>query len=358
MKWETSTTGSENWGRSHSGRTPETGRAPERSNIVPATKQAAARELGVHAGCALSEHQVGGFPMVIKARYFGDRTFFRENPRTEDQCDGMPKGAVERTCLLFIASVSCALAEPQSSIDEARLPPQVQRINGVLVPVPDEIFRVLDTFRDSNWKAVLHPDLSALRPAGTPARIALSLGLVLGEGFLAISAEDEAEMQDLGKAAVKLARALGVEKSVIRRKKSVMDHVDRKDWAAVRKEWSEVTADLKAAMIEIKSEPLSQLVSLGGWLRGLEALATLASQHYSAGSAQLLHQPVMLDYFAEVVASMHSKFREDPAVIAMEEGIGRLQSLMGSKHGPSISKHDVRAIHHVSADLVKFLCTE
>ena len=79
-----------------------------------------------------------------------------------------------------------------------------------------------------------------------------------------------------------------MEKSVLTRANCIIDHAEKKDWVAVRAEWAGVNADLKEAMVEIGSEPLSQLVSLGGWLRGAEAVSVLVSQHYSTEAAQLL----------------------------------------------------------------------
>jgi len=232
------------------------------------------------------------------------------------------------------------------------LPPQVQRINGVLVPVPREIFRVLDSFPEPNWQGVLRPDLAALQPAGDPSEIALSLGLVVGEGFVAIAARDAHEMEDLGRAATKLARALGVEKSVLRREKSIVDHAGAGNWAAVRAEWSSVDADLKEAMLEIRSQSLSQLVSLGGWLRGLDALAALVAQRYSATRAQLLSQPFLLAYFAGQVGAMESRIRDTPALAALEAGFVRLQPLVGKKDPPPLSEREVREVRAVSGELV------
>jgi phosphoglycolate phosphatase-like HAD superfamily hydrolase len=231
-------------------------------------------------------------------------------------------------------------------------------VDGVLVPVPQEIFRALDTFQDSNWNSILRPDLATLRPDGSPAKIALSLGLVLGEGFLTISAKDAVEMQNLGRTAIRLARALGIEDSILRRQKSVLDSVELQDWTAVRKEWSNVSEDLKAAMIEIKSESLSQLISLGGWLRGLEALSALASSRYSTATAQLLRQPEMLGYFADVVGKMGDKLGEDQSVIATRDGISRLQPLITGKRGTAPSEHDAREIREVSKTLMDALCAE
>ena len=259
--------------------------------------------------------------------------------------------------VLFLGFVPFAPAESPAPFDDTRLPRQVQRIDGVLVPVPNEIFRALEAFRDSNWQPVLRPDLATMQTTGISAQIALSLGLVIAEGFLAVAAEDATAVEDLGKAALKLARALGVEKSVLARGNSIIDHAGKKDWVAVREEWSGVNADLKEAMVEIGSEPLSQLVSLGGWLRGAEALSALVSQHYSTEAAQLLHQPVLLDYFGKRVSQMEDKIRADPAVIEMEKGIIRLRPLFGSENQTPISAQQVKEIRTIAAELVKSIDT-
>ncbi len=120
----------------------------------------------------------------------------------------MLKSSTQIALFVLLAFASYASAAPAPPFDETRLPPQVQRIDGVLVPAPSEIFRTLDTFRDSNWTAVVHPELATLRTTGGSSQIALSLGLVIAEGFLAVAAEDAAGVQDLGREAHKLARAL------------------------------------------------------------------------------------------------------------------------------------------------------
>ena len=142
-------------------------------------------------------------------------------------------------------------------------------------------------------------------------------------------------------------------KSVLRRGNSIIDHAGKKDWTAVREEWSGVNEDLKDAMVEIGSEPLSQLISLGGWLRGAEALSALVAQHYSAKGAELLQQPVLLGYFEKRMSQMDGKIRADPAVIEMEKGVIRLKPLFGSENPPPISAQQVKQIGQIAADLVK-----
>ena len=72
-------------------------------------------------------------------------------------------------------------------------------------------------------------------------------------------------------------------------------YADKNEWIAARKEWDGVFSDLQSGMIEIKSKELSQLVSLGGWLRGTEALCALVLENYSPERAELIRQPLLLD---------------------------------------------------------------
>lgn len=278
---------------------------------------------------------------------------------------GMPSDVIKVWALACVASSTLGWAQPVAPTPGAGggsqlpLPPQVQTMNGVLAPVPGEIFRTLDTFRDANWRGVLQPDLTELRVVGGPPRIALSLGLVIGEGFIAIAADEPDEVQDLGKTALKLARALGVEASVLRRGKSVVDYAEKGDMDAVREEWSGVSTDLKEAMRQIRSASLPQLVTLGGWLRGLEALTVLIGQRYTPESAQLLYQPALLDAFEQRIAEMPAKVRLSPAVKEMSRGIVTLRPLIGrDPKSTPLTAGEVKKVRKIAGDLVKGIYEE
>jgi hypothetical protein len=72
-------------------------------------------------------------------------------------------------------------------------------------------------------------------------------------------------------------------------------------------------------MNELKSQQLAQLVSLGGWLRGTEALTALLLQNYSNQEAELLRQPALLNYFEKRLAEMSDDMRTNPIIVRMRE---------------------------------------
>jgi len=97
--------------------------------------------------------------------------------------------------------------------DASQLPRQSKPISDVVVPIPREVFGTLDKFANSNWRTVQRSALGHAKAKGDQTQIALLLGVVIAEGFIAVEAEDSAAVKDIGTAALALARALGVERA-------------------------------------------------------------------------------------------------------------------------------------------------
>ncbi len=237
-------------------------------------------------------------------------------------------------------------------VDVPPLPPQATLVEDVLVPIPSEIFGTLDHFADSNWQRVQRLELARSRPGNDQAQTALRLGAVIAEGFIAVEAQDAVEVKDVGKTVLTLALALGVEKSVLRRSNSIIDHAEKRQWESVRKEWSAVNADVKAAMVKLRSEQISQLVSFGGWLRGTEALTGVVLQHYSPENAALLRQPAVLDHFEARLERMSDKLKKDSVVARSPNIILTLRQLSGPPEGAPILRAKVESIRTTVTEAV------
>jgi len=231
------------------------------------------------------------------------------------------------------------------------LPSQAKQVHGLVIPVPKEIFRSLDQFRDANWPAVKRPEVARWKSHGDQAQIATLLGVVIAEGFIAMEAKDSAEVENLGKSVLSLARGLGIRDRAIRRSRSIMELADKNEWSEARKEWDGVLSDLETGMIEIKSAQLAQLVSLGGWLRGTEALSALVLQNYSAERSNLIRQPALIDDLDERVRAMSSDIQSRPIVKKLLDGTQTIRSLVESENG-SLSEETVRKVHGICAELV------
>jgi hypothetical protein len=258
-----------------------------------------------------------------------------------------------KLCFLVLAvAVIVINAVAQTSSEEnSQLPSQAKQVHGVAVPVPKEIFRSLDQFRDANWSTVKRPEVARWKSRGDQAQIATLLGVVIAEGFIAMKAEDSTEVKNLGRTVLALARGLGVEERALRRSRSIIELADKNAWTTARQEWDGVLSDLESGMIELKSAQLAQLVSVGGWLRGTEGLSALVLQKYSPEHSDLIRQPGLVDYLEKQLLAMNSDIQARPMVVKLLDGIHRIRALVESENGP-LPEETVRKVHGICKELV------
>jgi hypothetical protein len=259
--------------------------------------------------------------------------------------------STSNVCLLSLVVLAVSAFGETPAEQGRSLPSEAKSVKGIVVPVPEKVFDSLDKFRDANWRAVQRPEIARWRSHGGQVQTALLLGTVVAEGFIAMEAEDSTEVDKIGNDVLNLSRALGVERIVLRRSRSVMESADQNQWTSARKEWDGVLSDLEKGMVRLKSEPLSQLVSLGGWLRGSEALCALVLQNYSPERAELVRQPALMDYLEKQLLKMEGRRESRSTIVRMLEGIRRIRLLMRNQNRP-LSETTVRQIGSICRELV------
>jgi hypothetical protein len=257
--------------------------------------------------------------------------------------------AVLAAGLLAAATTPLHAQKPPEAVDLSSFP--AQSIDDVVVPVPSEVFIVLDKLGNPNWRSELRDSLG--RQSGNRAQVALLLGTVIAEGFVAVEAEDPERVKEIGRRVLSLSKAINVEKAVLERAKSITDKADVKDWQAVRKEFDGALQDVKGAMEELGDNELAQLVSMGGWIRGTEVLTSIVRKTYSPDSAELLHQPALLDYFSKQLGTLSSKrLSNDRFVVRIRKMLEEIRPLIGAKDGSTISLDNVQKINEMTRDTV------
>jgi hypothetical protein len=263
---------------------------------------------------------------------------------------------MKKSALFALAAAAClpAWAQAPQHIDINGITGQnkgTEMIEDVVVPVPSEIFSVLDKQGQPPWTEVLRPMKDPVRPQGTPDQIALTLGTVIAEGFVAVEAKNSEEVKNIGRSVLNLAQAIDVKAAVVRRSNAIIQAANKNDWPAVRKELDGALRDVKSAMAELHSDDLSQLVSLGGWLRGTEALTQVILKNYTPEGAELLHQPVLLKYFKHRIERLKNK---TPLINKVLKGLNEVEPLMnGDPEKGEISEKAVKDIEAIASDLVK-----
>src|SRR6266849_11180950 len=218
-----------------------------------------------------------------------------------------------------------------------------KKVEDVVVPLPNEVFGALNKLGSVNWKEYVRSDKGTNfteRP-----RIALLLGTVIADGFIAVQAEDAPAVKEIGQRVLNLSKGIGVGNSITPHAKAITEAADKRKWENVRQELDRTQSSVQAAMNELHDEKLSQLVSLGGWLRGTQVLTSVVTKHFSPDGAELLHQPDLLVHFQAQLQAM-PEFNL-PIIREIQNALVEVRPLVdvGSSH---ISPDSVRKISEIT----------
>src|SRR6188472_4539224 len=220
------------------------------------------------------------------------------------------------------------------------------KVEDVVVPLPNEIFGALNKLGAVNWRAHVRSDKGpnfTERP-----RIALLLGAVIADGFIAVQAEDAPTVKEIGQRVLALARGIGVGNSITPHANAITAAAEKRNWENVRQELDRTQNSVQQAMNEVHDEKLSQLVSLGGWLRGTEVLTSVVKQHFSNDGAELLHQPDLLTYFQTRLQAM-SEFNL-PIVHQIQDALVEVKPLINIGNA-RISAESVKKVSEITTRL-------
>lgn len=248
-----------------------------------------------------------------------------------------------------LTALNAAAESAPTQIDLAKFP--ASAIEDVVVPVPSEIFIVLDKLGSPNWKGELRNSLGQQSP--NRAQVALLLGTVIAEGFIAVQAEDAAQVKEIGREVLTLSKAIGVQDAVVKRSKSIIDFADARKWNEVRQELDGAQEDVKVAMAELNDDDLAQLVSLGGWIRGTEVLTSIVSQDYERRRAELLHQPELVNYFNRRIDAMNPRLRDSSLINQIRTMLTEIRPLIIEDDGQAITPESVNRIHTMTREMVQ-----
>ena len=253
-------------------------------------------------------------------------------------------------CALCLLALPAGAVEAPKRIDVKQLS---KRVEDVVVPLPNEVFGALDKLGGVNWKEYVRNSKGSNfseRP-----RIALLLGTVIADGFIAVQAEDAPAVKDIGQRVLNLAKGIGVGNTITPHAKAITEAADKRNWVSVRRELDRTQNSVQQAMNEMQDEKLSHLVSLGGWLRGTEVLTAVVNKRFSADGAELLHQPDLLIYFQDRLQAMpefNQKLLQDIRAALVE-----VRPLIDVGETP-ISPESVRRVNEITTRLDEAIVTK
>jgi hypothetical protein len=212
-------------------------------------------------------------------------------------------------------------------------------LNHFTAPSISQIFNQLDELKPLPFDQLKRepPHLTG----ATREQKALIFGELIADGFLLVEAEKKNLIDNFGRVLIEHARALGVGDRVIRHSASLTELGKRGDWPRMRQELVTTQADVEQAMLDLRDQRMAHLISLGGWLRGLEICAAAVEAGFSPKRAAILARPDLANYFATELKTLPPAVEGTSLFEKIRLGINALQPLLNKT---TLSRTDVTAI--------------
>lgn len=237
-------------------------------------------------------------------------------------------------------------AELQRSSDEHMR--EELGVNPITTPSIQDILKELEVFRPVPMDLID----SAKREATFNNRLqtALHFGSLVADGFMLTLAERPQDVQDVGKALIREARALGVGERLTKRSKSLFEYSDKGDWVGMRQELVRTQQDVETSMLELRDEEMAHMISLGGWLRGFQLGANCTANSYSPAKAKILGNVGIMDYFLDRLSTLHPRLKKTEFVRVLTDRLKEIRDLADSAQGQPLTPEQVAKIRDLSND--------
>src|SRR3982074_3398260 len=244
--------------------------------------------------------------------------------------------------MLCLASASIA-----SATEPAPLPPdqlaKAIKTDSLTIPTPGELFAALEKPGKPDWDGQYRtPIPTTYRNRG---QIALNLGGLIADGFIAVEAQDSQQVKNIGTDIVKLAKALGVSENVLSRGNSINEFAENSEWDALHEELEATQNEVKSSMQSHGDQDLVILVSVGGWIRGTQVVSASVMQNYDERSAKVLRQPALVNFIHAQMNDVSPDMRDDPLVKEVSDQLGGIEKLVTFPPGKAPSIDEVRKVN-------------
>src|SRR5205823_13815592 len=102
------------------------------------------------------------------------------------------------------------------------------RTDMITIPTPGELFAALQKPSKPNWTGAYRGPIPTTYK--NRAQLALNLGGLIADGFIAVEAQDSQQVKNIGSDVIKMAKALGVSQNVLSRGNSINDFAETNQW--------------------------------------------------------------------------------------------------------------------------------
>ncbi len=252
--------------------------------------------------------------------------------------------------LIALLMILPAMAAPEP----AQLTPdqlaKAIRTDEITIPTPGELFAALGKPGKIDWPSQYRGPIPMTY--SNRAQIALNLGGLIADGFIAVEAQDAQQVKNIGGDVIKMAKALGVSENILSRGKSISEFAENNDWDVLQEELEATQNEVKASMQSHQDQDLVILVSVGGWIRGTQVVSGAILKNFDERTARVLRQPALVKFIQSKIDGVSPDLRNEPLVKDVSSQLAVIEKLVSFPPGTAPSVEDVRKLNEAVTKLM------
>lgn len=227
-------------------------------------------------------------------------------------------------------------------------------INEFTTPSIRKVFDSLDALGTLPYDQLKRP-ISDKAPSDR-VLLALGLGTLIGDGFLVVQCEKIEEMENVGRAILKYAKALGAGLRINKHSQSLLENSLKGDWDKLRAELASTQADVEGEMVQLRDADVAHLIALGGWLRAFEIATEAVATSYSEDKSRALGRSDVVEYFLGSLESLHPDVQAQPHLQTLHDGLEAMLPILDVPEGKAFTLDEVKDLRekaHLLARVVQ-----
>lgn len=183
-------------------------------------------------------------------------------------------------------------------------------------------------------------------------KLALTVGLLLADGFFAVEAEQFFDLEPIGRSLLQHAKVLGSGTRVSSYMKSVLEKGALSDWDELKNELARAQLDVEKEMVLIRDVDAANLISVGGWLRAFEIGCAASLNPYDPKKASILSRPDIVEYFVLNFETMEPRIQNGEVVKKIRMGLEDIKKRVDIPDQEVLSEREVRELRAIVEGLV------
>ncbi|SRR5256885_2232131 len=217
------------------------------------------------------------------------------------------------------------------------------RTDAISIPTPSELFAAIEKPGKTDWSGQYRGPMPITYR--NRAQIALNLGGLIADGFIAVEAKDSQQVKNIGSDIIKLAKALGVSENLLKRGNSINEFAENNEWDTLQEELEATQNEVKSSMQSHNDQDLVILVSLGGWIRGTQVVSGAIARNYDERSAKVLRQPALVKFMQSKINEISPELRSEPLVKDVSEELTGIEKLVSFPADKAPTVDEVRKVN-------------